>query len=148
MLDKSIPYYGVLMIKHDTDNYPRYKLPEGFEFVGYSAGLEYEWARIEYELEQFDNMDKAVECFRREFNKPEEELNKTCFFVKAPDGKIAGITSLWHGNAFGPDLPRVHWVAVDKDFQGLGLAKALITKLMDAYHENGFTDPIYLVTQT
>lgn len=148
MLDKSIPYYGVLMIKHDMDNYPRYELPEGFEFVGYSNGLEYEWARIEYELEQFDDIEKAVSCFRREFNKSEEELNKTCFFIKAPNGKIAGIASIWYGDAFDRMLPRVHWVAVDKDFQGLGLAKALITKLIDAYHDNGYTEPMYLVTQT
>ncbi len=148
MLDKSIPFYSVLMIKHNTSDYPRYELPEGFEFVGYSDGLEYEWARIEYELDQFSDIGSAVKCFKSEFNEPENILNKTCFFIKAPNGEIVGIASLWHGDAFDRELPRVHWVAVDKAFHGLGLAKALITRIMDAYHENNFSDPIYLVTQT
>ncbi|NLD87171.1 MAG: GNAT family N-acetyltransferase, partial [Clostridiales bacterium] len=148
MLDKSIPFYGVLMIKHDTDSYPCYALPEGYKFLGYRNGLEMEWARIEYELGQIDTFEKALEVFRREFPGTEEHLSKHCFFIESPSGDIAAIASLWHGDSFGEDYPRVHWVAVDEKYQGKGLAKALLTKLMDVYHEHGHTLPLYLVTQT
>lgn len=43
---------------------------------------------------------------------------------------------------------RVHWVAVNEEHQNKGIAKALITKILDIYHELGYKDYIYLTTQT
>ena len=38
MIDKSLPYFPLTLIKTDTENYPRRSLPEGFRFVFYRAG--------------------------------------------------------------------------------------------------------------
>ncbi|WP_459169035.1 GNAT family N-acetyltransferase, partial [Natronospora cellulosivora (SeqCode)] len=40
---------------------------------------------------------------------------------------------LWHGNHFGKEFQRVHWVAVHPDHQGKNIGKALITKVLEIY---------------
>jgi hypothetical protein len=40
MLDKSIPYYDVLMVRKKGTLVKDYKLPEGFEFVLFKSGDE------------------------------------------------------------------------------------------------------------
>ena len=47
MLDKSIPYYDVLMVRKKGTLVKDYKPPEGFEFVLFKSGDEKEWAEIE-----------------------------------------------------------------------------------------------------
>lgn len=67
MLDKSIPYYPLTLIKTDTESYPEYTLPDGYEFVFYQKGDEVSWADIECSVGQFDSIESGVKCFRREF---------------------------------------------------------------------------------
>jgi hypothetical protein len=56
MLDKSIPHIGVLMVKSDAENYPRFKLPEGFTITGYKQGFEDDWANMMFRVEQTDSL--------------------------------------------------------------------------------------------
>ncbi|MEG6613552.1 GNAT family N-acetyltransferase [Pseudoclostridium thermosuccinogenes] len=148
MLDKSIPYIGVIMVKTDTANYPRYELPDGFAFKGYQPGDEEKWAKLIFDSGLTGTLKEAEDIFEREFLKLPELLPKQCIFVVDDDGKAAATASLWPGEHFGKTLQRVHWVAASPDYQGKGLAKALMTKVMDVYNELGYKDFIYLATQT
>ena len=44
MIDKSIPYYPLTMVKDDAENYPRFDLPSGYRFEFYKKGDEIHWA--------------------------------------------------------------------------------------------------------
>lgn len=148
MLDKSIPYISVLMIKTDTRTYPRYALPEGYRFSGYQSGFEVKWAQLIFESGQTDTLQKAEDIFNREFLSERNLLQERCLFVLDDNGETVAVASLWHGGDFGEKFPRIHWVATAAKHQGKGIAKALMTKLMNLYNEFGYHGFIYLITQT
>ena len=147
MIDKSAQLYDLFMIKTDTDCYPESRLPEGYSFVFYNSGDERKWARLEVELGQFDSVEDGVECFKKEFLtdqslRPEDRM----LFVKAPDGEYVATLTLWNGNHFGREYQRAHWLAVSDKCAGKGIAKALLSRVLQLYNELGFKDFIYLVT--
>ncbi len=148
MLDRSLPFIGVIMIKKDVSKYPRYPLAKGYSFTGYRPGYGMEWARVQYELGHIEDHDEAVRYFEKEFMVDEDKLYNRCFFIQDEQGKAVATSSLWEGYTFGEPMQRVHWVAVHPDHQGKGLAKALMTRMLDAYHELGCRGDIYLTTQT
>ena len=43
---------------------------------------------------------------------------------------------------------RIHWVAVAPKYQGLGILKAMVTRLLDIYNELGYEGYIHLTSQT
>lgn len=148
MLDKSVPYYGVMMVKTDTSRYPRYELPEGYSLSGYKVGFENEWAALTYSVEQTDSLEEARQIYANEFLTRVELLPKRSLFVLDKDGRVAACGSLWFGSHFGVELPRIHHVAAHREHQGKGLVKALMTTLLDTYNELGYRNFIYLTSQT
>lgn len=149
MLDKTLDYVPLLMTKTDTENYPRYTLPEGYRFRFYAAGDEKAWAALECSVGQFETEEAALACFSREFLenqslRPEERM----LFVLDPAGKAVATAALWDGDFLGRIEQRLHWVAVSDECAGKGIAKAMLTRLLDLYnalYEGGF---LYLRTGT
>lgn len=148
MLDKSVKHLGVVMIRNNNGGYLKYRLPEGFTFVTFQEGDELEWAKIETSVEEFIGIDKALEHFKKEFGNQYEKVKERCIFIKDKHGQKIATAMAWEGQLQNSELPRVHWVAVKKDYQGIGLSKALITKILDLYKELGEKRNVYLTTQT
>lgn len=148
MLDKSIPYYGVLMVKSNPAEYPDYTLPDGYTLCPYRQGMEEDWAALQLMTEQFDSPEDARGYFAQEFLAFPDELPGKCLFVKDRAGSVIATASIWRGEHFGQTLQRIHWVAVHPGHQGKGLAKALITQTLNRFNELGYTDFVYLTTQT
>ena len=148
MLDKSIPFFPVLMVKRDTKNYPRFELPVGYAITGYREGFENRWADIIYSVEHTDTWQQARDIFEKEFMSVPELLPGQCLFVLDGKGEAVATASLWHGDHFGETHQRIHWVATRPEHQGRGLVKALMTRLLDLHNELGYKDFIYLTTQT
>ena len=149
MLDLTIPKVSVSLFKKDTKAYPRYSLPEGYTFSFYKAGDEVDWARIHVEVAQFETVEQGIETFKHQFitNQrlaPEERV----IFVRDPGGEIIATSALWDGEYLGEISQRIHWVCVTDKCTGLGIAKAMLTKLMDMYNELGYSDFIHLWTGT
>ena len=137
----------VLMEKNNPSEYPKFDLPEGFSLVKYKDGYEKDWAKIQTDLEQFESIDEALKCFKDTFLDVTDDVYKKCFFIQNKDGKNIATASIWNGNHFGKTLQRIHWVAVSKEYQGLGLAKSLVSAALDVFNELGFKDYIYLTSQ-
>lgn len=148
MIDKNMIHIDVAMVKINTIDYPKYYLPEGYSFCNYEESLEDEWIKLQVSVDHIDNEEEAKKIFKDVFLKFPNELEKKCVFIKDENGNIAGTASLWRGEHFGQVLQRVHWVAVSPNYQGKGLAKALISKVLDVYNDLGHKDFIYLTTQT
>lgn len=148
MLDKSLPYYGVIMVKTDTNIYPNFPLPEGFTFSGYQPGFEQFWADIMLATQQTDSLAEGLAIFQKDFFPRKDLLASQCLFVLDSAGKAVATASLWYGHHFGVELPRIHWVAVSPEAEGKGLAKALLSRLCGIYNELGYHDFLYLGSQT
>ena len=148
MLDKSLPFIGVIMVKTDIKNYPRFELPPGYRFSGFQAGFEERWARLMFSVDQTDTLDEARTLFAKEFLTESALLPKRCVFVLDEHGEAVAAASLWHGGKFGKDLPRIHFVAAAPEHQEKGLVKALMTRLLDIHNGLGLGDFLYLTTQT
>ncbi len=152
MLDKTLPYYPMIMVREpDADcDYPCYSLPEGYAFRTYTDGMAEEWARLQMSVEHFTNIEDARQYFAKEFSTNEKKalMKEQCFFISNHMDELIATATLWYGSHFGRKLWRIHWVAVHPSCQGKGLAKALLTKLLDTYYSKGYTDMLYLTTQT
>lgn len=151
MLDTTVPHIGVLMTKQDLHDYPKYALPAGYQFSGYQTGDETAWATLQTSVGHMQNQVEAKQIFQEVFLlvAEEEQLTKKCLFVKNKAGEIVATASLWRGEHFGKRLQRIHYVAVAEQEAGKGIAKALLTKLLDLYHELGLQQEfLYLTTQT
>lgn len=149
MIDKSVEDMVLALVKTDTKNYPKYTLPEGYKFAFYKKGDEYKWAELEVELGQFDSIEKGVEAFKKDFLigqnlKPEDRT----VFVVDPDGNYVATLSLWDGKFLDGYYQKLHWMAVSDRCAGKGIAKALMTRLLDLYNELGYKDFIFLYTGT
>ena len=150
MIDKSVPNIRAIMIKRDTDIYPRYSFPEGFYITGYKEGYERDWAEIELEQQELSPVEKGLQIFKDTYMSSPEMLADRCLFViDEKKNRVAAVISLWMGS-LGNDTPknRIHWVATRAEYQGLGLIKAAFTYVMDLYHRLSQTGYIYLTTQT
>lgn len=148
MDSSSLPHIGVLMEKTDIHLYPRYALPDGYHFSAYRPDLDEAWASLQYAVGQTDTLQEAREIFADEFARYPDMLRQRMLFVLKENGELVGSCAIWLGYHFGRELQRVHWVAVAPAQQGRGIAKAMLTHLLDGYqqlHPNGY---LYLTTQT
>jgi len=147
MIDKSVPFAKLKMIHPSGTEIPDFPLPSGFRFVFYQNGDEKSWARIETSVDEFDNEFAALMRFKDDFY-PADELPKRCLFIESPEGEKVATATAWWAYIGEERRAWLHWVSVDPRYQGLGLGKALssrVTKLMQEL--DGDVD-FYLSTQT
>lgn len=147
-MDNSIVNIKVLMEKRDAEIYPKYDLPKGYSFCNYSLGDEDSWSELQFSVNHVKSIEEGKEIFKDVFLSKIEDLKNKMVFVKDSNGEIVGTAALWDGNHFGETYQRVHWVAVSKNNGGRGIAKALVTKVLDIYNELGYKNYIYLASQT
>ena len=148
MVDKSVPFTGVIMTCDHPHTYPRCILPEGYVLRFYEPGMERDWAELQTSVDQLTSVEAALDYFKRDFAPDPDTLRKRGVFIYAPDGKLAASGILWYGSHLGRERPRIRKVAVAPDEQGKGLCKAVMTVLMDLYHKYGLNGGIYLTSQT
>ena len=149
MIDTSIPYYPLIMSKTDTDIYPKHSLPNGYEFVFYKEGDARKWAEIQTAVGSFGSVERGIEVFIRDFieNHP-LSAEERVLFVRDEKGEYIATAALWDGDHFGSREQRIHWVAVHDAHSGKGIAKAMMTCLMELYRSLGYNGFIYLTTGT
>lgn len=170
-MDRSLPHIGVIMEKYDTHDYPTFSLPCGFRFSSYQPGFENQWAELQAAVGNADSYEEAHEAFFVEFLQGDgfnwisgnphtsenpsiseypcfEEMRRRVIFVVDQKGKVVGTGALWKGSIFGPEQQRLHWVAVKPCYQGLGISKAIISKILDLYNGLGYEGYLYLTSQT
>lgn len=139
MLDRSIPYYNTIM-KCSHWERAAVRLPERCRIRGYQPGDETAWARLEYEIGDFDSFDEALSYFTRTYRD-----TSRAFFAEE-DGEVAGSVIAWRDRRGTGTIASLHWLIVAPRCQGKGLGKALLQTAMNWYLEAGEL-PVYLHTQ-
>ena len=120
MLDKSVPFYNVLMKREKGKPLFEHSLPDQFRFVLFKTGDENDWAEIEASVGEFDNKELALQYFRGSYMLYPKELERRCLFIEDTGKKVE--RSLY-GDIHGKRRdPWIHWVAVRSEYQGLDWA--------------------------
>lgn len=150
MIDRSVPYYSIMMIKKDMDVFPDCALHPDyrFEFFSPETGRE-DWIRVQFLSGQIEEENTIGNLFDSEFMTDPELLPDQMLFVrdKKTNEPVAS-AALWYGNPFGYKQMRIHWVATHADHQGKGLCRAMLSRLMKRYHELNMTGDVFLFSQT
>lgn len=148
MLDKSVPYAGLFMRREAGAPLAAAALPDGFRFAFYDEGSAMDWARIETSVLEFDAEFAAVKHFTEKFLPYGDELGKRCLFVENGNGVKIATATAWWSDISGERRPWLHWVAVDPEYQGLGLGKAIVSRVVELMTELEGDVEFYLSTQT
>jgi len=127
---------------------PSYELPEGFRFTFYEDGDESDWSKIESSVLEFDSEFAALMFFTENFIPYTCDLYKRCIFIETTEGLKVATATAWWSLVHGDRKPWLHWVGVCPQYQGLGLGKAIISRVTTLLTEIEGDVPIYLKTQT
>ena len=147
--DNTIKYYELLMYYKDTAIYKKYSLPDGFHFEFYKDGNMNDWINIHIESGEFCAIEEGIMIFHDFYDTFIQELNKRCIFIvedKTNEKVGTATVSLLSKEEFGYN-GAVDWVAIKKDYQGKGLSRPLIAKIIETANKLGHND-IVLHTQT
>ena len=148
MLDKSVPYAAIKMIRKAGTPIPDFPLPEGFRFVFYKDGDEMDWARIETSVDEFDSEFAALIRFKEDFIPYKDELFRRCLFIETEDGKKVATANAWWSFVEDERRAWLHWVSVAMGYQGLGLGKAIVSRVTRLLEEIEGDVDFFLSTQT
>ena len=82
MLDKSVPYAGIFMVRPAGTPFTPFQIPDRFSYALYRDGDERDWARIETSVLEFEGEFEALLYFNKKFKTYPEELPKRCLFIE------------------------------------------------------------------
>ena len=150
MIDRTLPYYPIMMLKSDMDVYPDCALHPDYEFQFYTpeTGKE-DWIHVQFLSGQIENEKEIGDLFESEFMTDPELLPSQMLFVRdRKTNEAVASAALWYGDPFGYKQMRIHWVATHIDHQGKGLCRAMLSRLMKRYHELNMSGDVFLFSQT
>jgi len=139
----------IVMVRDNLDNIPQYSLPEGYSIRTFKRGEGRVWAEIGAAAGTLSSLEIAQNRFDEEFAGPVDDMESRCFFVIHNDTDRAIRTAMaWYAPEFaeGENYGRVHWVSIVPEFQGRGLAKPMMSAVLNRLAESH--DKATLGTQT
>ena len=140
-----IPYRPVTMVCRSLKNIPQYDWPTGFSVRWYKDGDKDVWAKI---VDTDIYLDANADLFVKEFGSDARVLSERMAFIVSPEGRTIGTAAAWYSDDYhGERAGRIHWVFILPEFHGQGLAKPLMTTVLNRLRDLGHTQ-CYLATQT
>ena len=147
--DSRIRYVSLVMERLNMEILPEYELPEGFRFVFYQPGDRDAWINIEHSAKELQSFEQGIQVWEQYYGSVENTLHTRMIFIENAAGeKVATATAYYDENGeLPPERGQVHWVAVRRDHQGMGLARPLLAHTLKVMKERGHTEAV-LHTQT
>lgn len=147
MLDRSIPYYNIIMKKNAPTTFAVPALPPQFELHSYRPDVAQQWAELEHEIGDFPSMREARTYFSQTYLSRSDLLAQRGVFVSdKKSGCLVGACIAWFEEQNGAPVSSLHWLITKEAYQGRGIGSALIAAALNIYEqENAF--PVYLHTQ-
>ena len=139
-------YPEVFLQLKNLENIPTYSLPDGFYFRNYHFKDEENWFSI---YQASDGHNKVYSStFREYFGANTDLLAERQFYLCTESGRPIATATAWYNDDFiGSQWGRVHWLAVHPDYQGMGLSKPLLSKVLNKLKRCHY-DKVYLRTYT
>ena len=146
MLDKTIPFYHVIM-RCDRVLPMEIKLPQGYRIRTYQPGDEEAWATLECSNGEFPTTDEAKAWFIPRYLTDPQMARERVFFAVSPEGEVVGTAIAWEHDPRGMGVRALHWVAVREDHQRKGLGRALCQTCLRLFRREDNSLPVWLHTQ-
>jgi ribosomal protein S18 acetylase RimI-like enzyme len=121
-----------VMVRDTLDDVPNYPLPVGYSARWYQPGDEQAWIDIHGE-------GHTAELFWREFPDAAALAERQVYILDAGGSPVATSTAWLNNNGFDERYGCVHWVAVAPQAQRQGLAKAMLTLILERFKALGYT---------
>lgn len=150
-IDTSVPDIPVYMVLGPHEPVGDVALPEGYRLAAWDDSLRDAWVRLHVGLGHLGpTLEDGAAYFERTYGADPAACARQMVVALAPDGSLAGTSSLWEGRDFGEARLRVHWVGVSPAHQRRGLARTLVRSSVRLFDElvPGGEPPLYLATQT
>lgn len=146
MLDKSIPYYNIIMRYDGPTVVEKPVLPDGYRFSSYTEGDDNRWAQMEVDNNDFDTVENGIIYFHNKYISNYEKLKQRFIGVRNEDNVLVGSVICWDDEKNGNQVSTVHWLITDPNVQGNGIGTALVMMLL---YKTSLLNlfPIYLHTQ-
>ena len=133
----------IAMIREDLEGIPQYNLPEGYSIRWYKRGYEHHWLDIHLAADKHGRI--TPNKFTEEFGSDIELLAQRQCYLVTSDDRFIGTATAWFVAPFEKGTGLVHYVAVVPDEQGRGLAKPLMSIILNRLRELGYSR-VYLNT--
>jgi predicted GNAT family acetyltransferase len=115
---------------------PEFSLPEGYRILPFHTGDERYWLNIHLRADKYSKIDKQLHY--RQFGDDQNVLRQRQFFIHYKD-RVIGTASAWFNKKYKDGtFGQVHWVAIDPEHQGKGLAKPLLATVLRRLQELGY----------
>lgn len=137
---------SISMVRPDLRDVPQHSLPTGFRWRWYQPGDERLWVQIHELADRYNVITPAT--YEKAFGAHPDALpDRQVFILDEDDHAIATATAWLDDGGMGEGYGRVHWVAMVPARQGQGLARPLLTAVLQRLAELGHT-LAYLDTST
>lgn len=135
-MNESLPSVDVWMVQRDLAHAPRFALPEGYRIRPYREGDVPAWVRIQNAA---DTMFVATAAtFAESMPGDSAYLAERVMFLVDPSGADIGTIAALNDTGFdGSEMGHVHWVAMEPEAQGRGLAKPMLSAALDVMRDRG-----------
>jgi GNAT superfamily N-acetyltransferase len=131
----SVEKIRAVLRRRDLENIPQQPLPNGYSFRFYRPGDEETWAQIWSSADDFDVYDSKR--FRNIFGTDDDLLARSCLFLVDPEGQEVGTATAWVESYAKLTWAKLSWIAISRSHQGLGLARPLLSAVMNRSKELG-----------
>ncbi len=148
MLDKSVPYFNVILKRDRGTPVPSFSLPGGFSFCLFAGGDERAWADIETSVGEFADESEALEYFRKEYLPRSDDLKRRLVFVRTEGGERIGTFACWWNFTGERRDASLHWFGVKPGYRDRGIGKALVTECLQTLIRLEGDRDVWLHTQT
>jgi GNAT superfamily N-acetyltransferase len=118
-------------------------LPCGFRMRAMRPDDVSVWVSIWHDV---GDLDVDAGTFRDSFGEDWSVISERCFFLEDESGNVVGCASAWvNDNYCGESCGRIHWLAIQKKWQGRGLSKAMLSFTLQKLAQSH--DWCYLTTE-
>lgn len=146
MLDKTIPYYNVIMRYDGPPIMKPPDIPSTFFISEYRSNDVLRWAQMEVDNNDFDTYENAVTYFSKKYLSEPEKIKDRFIGVINQEGNLVGSVICWDDDRNGQMVSSVHWLITDPKIQGRGVGTFLVSMLIHKFSKMNLL-PIYLHTQ-
>ena len=126
-------YESVAMTCPDLTQIPVYPLTAPYTLRTYQVGDEVHWTDIHVAAEKYFPI--KPELFGEQFGDDVDLLAQRQFYLLDEAKRPIGTATAWPGESKGWGM--VHWVAIQPEAQGKGLAKGLLTAVCQKFLDLG-----------
>jgi GNAT superfamily N-acetyltransferase len=127
---------AVTMVREHLEDIPMYLLPPAYTLRSFQPGDEQVWLEIQSSADRYNSI--TPELFTREFGGDQARLVRRQLYLCDTKQVAVGTATAWFDKRYrGKPYGRVHWLAILPEHQGQGLAKPLMTVILQRLKDLG-----------